>query len=288
MKGKQILALLLAALMTAAVLAGCSSKSNSDGAAAEAPTAAADDIYTNGSISPAVTDRKLIRRISMDLQTRELDALLDTIDEKVTALGGYVETSKINMGNSNNDVRKATLTVRIPAEKLDEFTNHVASVSNVAASSESAEDITLSYVATESRQKALQAEENRLLALIDKAANLTELLQLEKRLTEIRTELEQVTSQLKVYDNLVDYSTVQLDIDEVKEYTPTEEPGFWERLGSGFMNSLRGMGKLLQELMILFVCAVPYLAPPAAVLGIVLLITMLHKRRKNRKKNKQE
>lgn len=287
MKGKQILALLLAALIIATVLAGCSSKSNSDGAA-EAPTAAADDIYTNGSISPAVTDRKLIRRISMDLQTRELDVLLDTIDEKVTALGGYVETSKINMDNSNDDVRQATLTVRIPAEKLDEFTNHVASVSNVTATSESAEDITLSYVATESRQKALQAEENRLLALIDKAANLTELLQLEKRLTEIRTELEQVTSQLKVYDNLVDYSTVQLDIDEVKEYTPAEEPGFWDRLGSGFMNSLRGVGKLLLELIILFVCAVPYLAPPATVLGIVLLITMLHKRRKNRKKNNQE
>lgn len=288
MKGKQILALLLAALMTAAVLAGCSPNSNSDGAAAEAPTAAADDIYTNGSISPAVTDRKLIRRISMDLQTRELDVLLDTIDEKVTALGGYVETSKTNMGNSNTDVRQATLTIRIPAEKLDAFTNHVASISNVTASSESAEDITLSYVATESRQKALQAEENRLLALIDKAANLTELLQLEKRLTEIRTELEQVTSQLKVYDNLVDYSTVQLDINEVKEYTPAEEPGFWERLGSGFMNSLRGAGNLLLELVILFVCAVPYLAPPAAVLGIVLLITMLHKRRKNRKKNNQE
>lgn len=288
MKGKQILALLLAALMTAAVLAGCSPNSNSDGAAAEAPTAAADDIYTNGSISPAVTDRKLIRRISMDLQTRELDVLLDTIDEKVTALGGYVETSKTNMGNSNTDVRQATLTIRIPAEKLEAFTKHVASISNVTASSESAEDITLSYVATESRQKALQAEENRLLALIDKAANLTELLQLEKRLTEIRTELEQVTSQLKVYDNLVDYSTVQLDINEVKEYTPAEEPGFWERLGSGFMNSLRGAGNLLLELVILFVCAVPYLAPPAAVLGIVLLITMLHKRRKNRKKNNQE
>lgn len=288
MKAKKFLALLLAMLMIAAALAGCASKSYSDGASAEAPMAPADDIYTNGSIAPSVTDRKLIRRVSMDLQTRELDVLLDTIDQKVAALGGYVEASKINMGNGSNDIRRATLTVRIPADNLDEFTSHVASVSNVTATSESAEDITLSYVATESRQKALQAEEARLLTLIEKAANLTELLQLEKRLTEIRTELEQVTSQLKVYDNLVDYGTVELDINEVKEYTPVEEPGFWERLGTGFMNSLRGVGKLLLELVIFFVCAVPYLVPLAAVLGILLLVTKLHKRRKERKKNDQD
>ena len=287
MKGKKFLVLLLAVLMTAAALAGCAAKSYTDGASAEAPMAPADDIYTNSSIALPVTDRKLIRRVSMDLQTRELEALLDSIDAKVTALGGYVETSKINMGSSSNDVRRATLTVRIPAEKLDEFTSHVASVSNVTATSESAEDITLSYVATESRQKALQAEETRLLALIDKAANLTELLQLEKRLTEIRTELEQVTSQLKVYDNLVDYGTVQLDINEVKEYTPAEEPGFWERLGTGFMNSLRGVGKLLLELLIFFVCTVPYLTPLAVVLGILLLITKRHKRKKEHQDNNQ-
>lgn len=287
MNVKKILALLLAVLMTAAILAGCSSKSYYNGGASEIQTAPADDIYSTGSLSPTVTDRKLIRRISMDLETCDLDTLLDTINGKVTSLGGYVENSKIYLGSGSDDIRQATLTIRIPAEKLDEFTGHVAAASNVTATSESAEDITLSYVATESRQKALQAEEARLLTLIEKAANLTELLQLEKRLTEIRTELEQVTSQLKVYDNLVDYGTVELDINEVKEYTPAEEPGFWERLGTGFMNSLRGVGKLMLELVIFFVCSIPYLVPLAAVLGILLLVTKLHKRRKERKKNDQ-
>ena len=283
MKGKHILASLLTVLLTAAILAGCGAKSHSESYSNEIGAAPADGIYDSGStVSPTVTDRKLIRRVSMDLQTQELEALLSAINDKISELGGYIENSKVNIGSGNEDNRRATLTVRIPAEKLDSFTDHVASVSNVTATSESAEDVTLSYVATESRQKALQAEETRLLALIEKAANLSELLQLEKRLTEIRTELETVTSQLKVYDNLVDYATVELFVDEVKEYTPTEKPGFWKRLGSGFAESLKGAGNLLLEAIIFFVCAIPYLVAPGVALTIVLLIIKIRKRRSNK------
>lgn len=289
MNAKRIFALLLAALMAAAILAGCSSKSYSESYSSEIGAAPADGIYDSGSsVSPTVTDRKLIRRVSMDLETQDLEALLSAIDEKIAELGGYTESSKVNIGSNSSDVRCATLTVRIPAEKLDSFTDHVSSVSNVTATSESAEDITLSYVATESRQKALQAEESRLLALIDEAANLTELLQLENRLTEIRTELETVTSQLKLYDNLVDYATVQLEVDEVKEYTPAEEPGFWERLGTGFVNSLQDTGKLLLEFVIFFVCAIPYLVPLAVIATAVLVIIKLVSRKKKRKQEKKD
>jgi hypothetical protein len=119
--------------------------------------------------------------------------------------------------------------------------------------------------------------------LIEKAANLTELLQLEKRLTEVRTDLERVTSQLKVYDNLVDYGTVELSIHEVKEFTPTEEPGFWERLSTGFVTSIRNLGTILTELIIFFVCALPYLLPIGIITGVVLLFVKHSKKKKSGK-----
>lgn len=286
MNARKALALLLAALMTAAAFAGCSAKTGSSDAYYNEKVEAApgDSIYdSSSSVSPIVTDRKLIRTISLDVETEDMNTLLAGIDSKVAQLGGYVENRNVRAGSgyaSSQQRRYASLTIRIPAERLDEFVQHVGDVSNVTSTSETSEDVTLSYVATESRMKALQAEEARLLELIDEAANLTELLQLEKRLTEIRTELEQVTSQLKLYDNLVDYGTVELSISEVQEYTPTEEPGFWERISTGFANSMSNLGKILKEMVILFVCAIPYLVPLGAIAGIVLLIVKLATRKK--------
>lgn len=278
MKARKVLALAMAALIAATTLAGCA-KSYSGSSSDMMEVAPNDGIYDSStSVSPSVTDRKLIRRIALNTQTTNLDTMLTSLDEKVAQLGGYVESRDVHTGNEHN--RYANLTVRIPAEKLDAFMEHVDDVSNVTSNSETAEDVTLNYVATESRMKALQAEEERLLALIDKADNLSELLQLEERLTEVRSELERVTSQLKLYDNLVDYGTVNLEISEVKEYTPTEEPGFWERISTGFANSMRNLGLILKELAIFFVCAIPYLLPLLGIGGIILLVMKLKKRKK--------
>lgn len=278
MKARKVLALAMAALIAATTLAGCA-KSYSGSSSDMMEVAPNDGIYDSStSVSPSVTDRKLIRRIALNTQTTNLDTMLTSLDEKVAQLGGYVESRDVHTGNEHN--RYASLTVRIPAEKLDAFVEHVDDVSNVTSNSETTEDVTLNYVATESRMKALQAEEERLLALIDKAANLSELLQLEERLTEVRSELERVTSQLKLYDNLVDYGTVNLEISEVKEYTPTEEPGFWERISTGFANSMRNLGLILKELAIFFVCAIPYLLPLLGIGGIILLVMKLKKHKK--------
>lgn len=284
MKFRKTLALLLAALLVAGAFVGCSSNSKDAYVGGSAEVAPGDGLYDNNSgNSSVITDRKLIRRISLEAETEDMDALLTGIDAKVAELGGYVESRNIRSGSSYASYRQsryATMTIRIPAQQLDDFVGHVGDVSNVTSTNETSEDVTLNYVATESRMKALQAEEARLLALIDEAANLGELLELEKRLTEVRTELERVTSQLKLYDNLVDYGTVNLSISEVQQYTPTEEPTFWERISTGFTESMKNLGVILTELVIFLVCALPYLIPLAAIGGVVLLIVKLCKKKK--------
>lgn len=298
---KKLIALLLTVLMLASVLAGCAGAAKDaamhDFAVGEAPMengaydALADGIYDSATAdrAPAVTDRKLIRKISLNTETEDMDALLFAIDSKVSALGGYMEKREVYTGSrysSYTAVRRASLTVRIPKDKLDEFVAHVGNESNVTSSNESSDDVTLSYVAVQSRMTALQKEEERLLALIDEAANLTELLELEKRLTEVRTELENVTSQLLLYDNLVDYGTIDLSIQEVQKLTPVEEPGFWTRMTTGFMESLRNLWSFLKELAIFLVVAFPYMIPFAVIALVIVLIIRLsiRKRRKNKAK----
>jgi hypothetical protein len=71
------------------------------------------------------------------------------------------------------------------------------------------------------------------LELLAKAEDMKDLLMIEERLTNVRAELEEVTSQLRVFDNKVDYGTVQLNITEVQVYTVVEDETIWQRIGTG-------------------------------------------------------
>lgn len=232
-------------------------------------------------------NRKLIQTVNMSVETENLDTVLQQIDNRIAELNGYVESSNIQNGSaySGKRYRSADITVRIPAESLDVFVDKVGEVSNIVSSKKTVQDVTLSYVATESRMKALQTEETRLLELLAKAENLNDLLTVEKRLTEVRTELEQVTSALRVYDNQVDYATIRLSVSEVKEYTQVTEPEtVWQRIGTGFVKSLKGVGTFFRELFVFLVVASPYLLLIALI--PVVIVTII--RRRIRKKNKQK
>ena len=223
-------------------------------------------------------NRKLIQTVRMSAETSDLNATLAQLDSRIAELGGYIESSNIQNSNVN---RRATLTVRIPAKGLNDFVEKISDISNVVSSQKTVEDVTLNYVANESRMKALQAEEARLLELIAQAKDLNELLIIEDRLTDVRTELEKVTSMLKVMDNQVDYSTVHLSISEVKEFTEVIEPeSIWQRIGNGFMESLENIGIFLENLFVFLIAALPYLVLISVIPVIVLVIIYIKKKKR--------
>ena len=230
------------------------------------------------------TNQKLIRKFHIEAETEDLDALLDAITEKTKQLGGYFEQQEIYNGSpsSQRRYRRGTLTIRIPAENLDEFVAKVTEESNIVSSNETTDDVTLNYVAIESRIAALETEQTRLLELLSEAETTKDLLEIEKRLTEVRTDLESITSELRVMDNQVNYGTVNLSVSEVKEYTVVEEPEtVWQRIGTGFMNSLKGLGNFFTNLFVFIIVASPYLVFIAViVVGILLIIRATRKRKK--------
>jgi hypothetical protein len=221
-----------------------------------------------------VQQQKLVRTMRMTAQTQDMDPLLSTLEGKISALGGYVQNKSIYNGTvtATKRTRTAELTIRVPADKLDEFVAHVSGQSNVVSINEDVEDITLSYVATESRIVALETEQQRLLELLEKAENMSDLLQIEARLTEVRTQLEEVTSILRVFDNKVNYGTLYLSITEVKEYTEVvEELTVWQRIGNGLAENWESLCVLLTNLFITLVVSLPFLIP-VGVIGLAVLL----------------
>lgn len=270
MKKVRILTLLLAVLL----LAGCSQAPVADRNDAMGGAPAGDGIYEETAAAGDLAveaSRKLIRTVTIEAETADLDGILADLDAQLVALGGYVQNKSVQNGQGSS-YRYATLTLRIPADKLDSFVGHVENATNILSSNEKAEDVTLKYSATESRIKALETEEARLLELLSKAENLNDLLLIESKLADVREELATVKSQLKLYDSLIDYGTVELTITEVKEYTVVEKDSVWERISTGFVKSLKGVWNILTELFVFLIVALPYLVIPVAIVVIILVV----------------
>lgn len=292
MNFKRVFALLM--VLSMVLLAGCGAQSVSKengGIAMDMSTSAGGELgYENpesagAQSAPLPTNQKLIRKIWLTAETEALDTLLTSVEQKIGALGGYVEAREVHNYSSYN--RRAELTIRIPAEKLDQFTETVKEAANITSTTETADDITLSYVAVESRVKALETEQTRLLELLAQAENMEEILLIEERLTNVRAELEEVTSQLRVYDNQVSYGTVYLTIHEVKEYTEEEPEGFFARIGRGFVDSLESVADGIVEFVIFMIVASPYLVLIALILTVVFFIVRKYKKRKAKKQEKK-
>ena len=266
---KKFLSLLLCAVLLLTLTAcGASSKATGavrEEAVAEAPAAMADNAASlKGSQSGSTSlpeGRKWIITIDMNVETDNLDNLMENLDREIRARDGYVEDQNIHNGSNyaSHRYRSASLTIRIPDEKVDQFTSDIAGLANVVSQNLRREDITLQYVATSSRVTALETEEARLLELLAKAETMEDLLEIEARLTDVRYELENYASQLRLYDNQVDYATIYLYIDEVQEYTPVEEPTFLERIRNTFSDALEGLGDGIVNITVFLVGNSPYL-----------------------------
>lgn len=240
----------------------------------------------------ALNNRKLIKTVDINVETKEFDLVMATLEEQVSAMGGYIEHMETYNGSTYSgyrSARDANMTIRIPKDKLEGFLDTISGISNVVRRSENVEDVTLAYVDIESRRNALQTEQERLLELLELAESVEDIITIEDRLSNVRYELESMESQLRTYDNKVDYSTVYLYIEEVRELTPIVEETVWQRITGGFVESLQDIGNGIVELAIWFVVHIPYMVIWAAVIAVfVLIIKKIRKKRRARKQKNEE
>lgn len=235
-----------------------------------------DSENASAETSQTPMERKLIRNVNMDLETREFDALTKSITDAVTAFGGYIQQSDVS-GNSLNwsgdrSSRYSTITARIPSDKLDAFLTEVSSQGNVTYKNESVQDVTLQYTDITSRKKTLQMEQERLWALLEKAESVDAVIALESRLSEVRYQLESLESQLRTLDNQIVYSTVYLSIQEVQVLTSTDPDTILVRIQKGLSRSLNQLQVSSVDFVVWFISSLPILLVLAVLILIVIVV----------------
>ncbi|MDO4296564.1 MAG: DUF4349 domain-containing protein, partial [bacterium] len=220
--------------------------------------------------------RKLIKTVELSVETKQFDAFLQSLEERVAACGGYVEQSNVR-GTSyqnSNTTRSADLMVRVPISKVDEFVGTVSADCNVLRKSENVEDVTLRYTDLESRKKALLVEQERLLELLAKAESMDAVISIEERLSDIRYQLESYESQLRVLENQVQYSTVSLYVQEAEVFTPVVEDGFWSQVQKGFQSNLIAIGEALEHFAIWFLSSIPLILFWGVLIALLMLVCL--------------
>ena len=226
------------------------------------------------------TQQKLVYTSRLTVDTTEFDAYADAVRQKVSELGGYIEQSEVS-GDAENGGRSLYMTIRVPAEKRNELTDTAKSNAKVRSQSESVEDVTLEYVDVQSHIEALQTEQQTLLGLLEKADSIDTTLAIQNQLTEVRYQLESYSSRLKVMQNQVDYSTLELSAYEVTRVTATEKDTFLTRLKDRFVGSLTALGNGCENVVLFILGGLPILAVCGVLLAVIVLL--VRRVRKNRK-----
>ena len=291
---KRFLSLFLTTVLIACLFSGCGASAGSTAEEAGrqeamAENMSADKLAASGApqAAPLPENRKWVITSQIRAETENLDSLLEGVLAETRELGGYVEDQNLHNGSAyyGENQRSASLTIRVPAEKVDDFLTAIEAQANVISTNKNLEDITLQYVDTETRLEALKTEETRLLELMEQAQTVSDLLEIEKRLTDVHYELENVTSRLRTYDNQVNYATVYLSIEEVREFTPVEQPGFFQRISQGFVRSMKGVGRGLVDFLVFLIVSLPYLVV-WALAGLAIFGTIRACVRRKGRKNK--
>lgn len=304
---KQKLAVLLSLVMTisltACFSAGTYSKSSTfasdnvkyDTAAAPRYTENAypEESYEYDTISSEVSaendlsERKIIKTASLSCQTQAYDEYMDSISHCVTSYGGYIESSEFygNSMYSSRSNRSACLTVRIPVENYDKFMSDAGNLGTLTYKSESQNDVTMSYVDVESHIKAFETERDSLMLLMEKSESLSDVIALQSRLTEVNYQLDSYKSQLRKYDNLISYCTVNIDVIEVvREVLPESEMTFGERIKRGLEDSFENIGDGMVDFAVWFMTSLPYIVIWGLVVVLVILLIKLIIRKNRAKK----
>ena len=230
-------------------------------------------------------ERKIIKSSQLSLETAKFNDVINSLEDMVKSYGGYIASSSIDAEGINNNyqcLRFASYKINVPSDKLDDFLDESSKLATVRNKSTSAEDITAQYYDNESRLKSLQIQEERYLEILKTATEVKDIIEIENALTDVRYEIENLTTCLNKISNLVDMATVNINIQEVSQETVAQSvpKTLGEKISSSFVNSLKKIKGFSINTVIFIIAAIPYLI----IISILLVLSLgIYKAIKNKK-----
>ena len=230
---------------------------------------------------------KIIREATIRMETENYDEDMAALEQLVSSMGGFI-TSREEYGSEQSaktgeNPRSLWMQLRVPSDQLDAFVEQAGEVGVVTYSGISETDVTDQYADTDRKLQAYQKQYDRVLAMMDQAATVEELIQIESELSRLEMEIENCQGSLNYWDTRVNYSTVYVSVDEVRRVV-SANPTMGERMRTALANSWDDFTQGCQDLVVDLYAAIPYIAVWIVVLAAaggvaVLVVRKVRKRR---------
>ena len=242
---------------------------------------------TEANVNPAEISEKKIRTVNMSLECKSMESAAKELKDKVKAQGGYIESEDYSAISQWNDTKRMNFTIRLPKGNVDSFLDFLNGEGRILSKSENLQDVRLQYRDAKNHIKALETEQERILALMEKAETVDQLIALENRLTEIRYQLDSYNSEILDYDNKVDFSTIYLELQESIDgkINQSGDYSFFDRVRDGFFRNLFEIRLFFSDLALFVLVFIPQIL---LVLLIILLIVFANKKLLNKKKKEKQ
>ncbi len=238
--------------------------------------------------------RMVIKNASLSIVVEDPSASLDMISFMAESLGGYVVSSNLFRAqlDSGLEYPEASVTIRVPAEKLDQALSEIKSgAGEVLSENVSGQDVTQEYTDLESRLRNLERAEDQLAEILEASYNTEDVLSVYNRLVEIREQIEVIKGQMKYYEQSAAMSSISVYI-QANEAVQPLKIGNWQPVGVA-KKAIQALINTLKSLANALIWIGLYILPVALILFFPVRwvwngLKKLNQRRKERVARKKE
>lgn len=283
-----IMALLLAACSAPKMAPSLGARSTGDNAASggQAPAQQAPAqppspaLVSNqspySSILPEVK-RIVIKDANLTLAVDDPAKSMENITKMAEEMNGFVVSAKLfqNTLDSGAEVPEATITIRVPAERLDEALTRIKAETTRPVINETVEsqDVTKEYTDLQSRLTNLQVAEAKLKEIMGSATKTEDVLNVYNQLTQVQEQIEVIKGQIQYYDQSAALSSISTDLKANEAVQPLTVGG-WQPAGIA-KGAVQALINTLKTFATVGIYLGLYLLPVLIILGVVVFAIVL-------------
>jgi TfoX/Sxy family transcriptional regulator of competence genes len=205
--------------------------------------------------------RKLVRQAAISIRVQEPEKADAALSALMTQYGAYA--SSVNIWENSRHY-----TIRVPEASYTTLLSALDGMGRLLHRSESAEDVTLRYYDLEGRLSTKRELLKTFQSYLGRAKNIEEILSVEERIAELEDDIDGTGKELRSLGSLVDYATVELEIQGPETVPSYAAPTLGERI-SGLFGSLR---EFFSTLLVILLGIIVYGIPGLLILALLFLL----------------